>query len=219
MSKKIKFHSASTHLEFPVPGTASRFIPNWFKKMPNVNDGVMSVKKCIPFIDAYSAGYIIPLPADMIWDSEQKRFLTSAVTQLNSDHHSSQVSGMDLGDYWDPQPHKWLNQWHIKVPKGYSILFTHPHNREDLPFKSFTGVVDADKHPIIINFPFVLKNGFEGTIPAGTPIIQILPFKREKWDSEVIDKGKPHVYERAFEVFKPPFAWYKRNFWTRKIYK
>ena len=31
------------------------------------------------------------------------------------------------------------------------------------------------------NVPFFIKSGFEGVIPAGTPIAQLIPIKREKW--------------------------------------
>lgn len=217
-TKKIKFASANTSIEIPAPKPASLSIPKWFKQMPGVTKGVMGVKKCVPFIDAFAAGYVITLPSDMVWDEAAKKFNTGSVIELNSDHYASQVEGIELGSRWDSQPHKWINMWHIKLPKGYSALFTHPHNRDDLPFRSFTGVVDADKHPLIINFPFVLEKGFSGVIPAGTPIIQILPFKREKWVSEVKDTGGSYVYEKAYEVLNPPFGFYKRRFWTRKFF-
>ena len=36
----------------------------------------------------------------------------------------------------------------------------------------------------MINFPFFIKEGFTGLIPYGTPIVQIIPFKRDDWKSK-----------------------------------
>jgi hypothetical protein len=48
------------------------------------------------------------------------------------------------------------------------------------------GVVDTDTYNAPVNFPFVLKNvNFEGLIPAGTPIAQVIPFKREEWKMQI----------------------------------
>lgn len=219
MTKRIKFYSVETSLDIAHPIPAAKAIPKWYKNVPGVVDGVMSVKKCIPVLDALTAGYVIPLPADVYWDSNSKTFLSQALMSMERDHHQSQVTNVDSGDLYDPEPHKWINQWYVKVPKGYSVLFTHPLNREDLPFRSFSGLVDCDKHPVPVNFPFLLKKGFDGLIPAGTPMIQLILVKRENWVSKVIDTGKSYVYDKSYEVFLPPFGWYKRNFWTRKKYQ
>ena len=219
MKKKIKFYSTRTDLNLLTPLPASRFTPNWFRKMPGVIDGVASVKKWIPVLDALNSGYIIPLPVDAIWDSTNKNFVSQSDDKINSDHDASQTEYVEIDNSFNPQPHKWINHWYIKTPKGYSTLFIHPLNRDDLPFKSFTGVVDTDKHPLPINFPFVLKEGFEGVIPAGTPIIQLIPFKRDDWESNVIDTGDSYQYPHPVDNMNPPFNWYKRKFWVKKVYR
>ena len=83
---------------------------------------------------------------------------------------------------------KWINSWAIKTPKGYSCLFIPPVHRES-NFSILPGVVDTDKYTIPVNFPFVLKNpSYTGIIPAGTPIAQVIPFKRTAWTSSFEDK-------------------------------
>lgn len=217
MRKKITFHSVMPQFDIPKPVPASRFVPEWYRKMNGVNSGIMTVKKCVPFLDSMTQGYVITLPVDVIWDSKNKKFLTQAKFDVNADHHPEQVLGVDIGEEYDRQPHKWVNLWHVKTPKGYSTLFVHPLNRTDLPFHSFSGIVDTDTHPLVVNFPFVLKKDFDGLIPAGTPIMQVIPFKRDDWDAKVIDTGKPHEgNSRSWEVLSPPFGWYKRNWWKRK---
>ena len=216
---KIVFHSDKTDFDILKPYPASRGIPDWYRKMPGVFEGIETVKKCIPVLDALTIGYMIPLPVDIAYDQESKTFISNSVLKINSDHMIQQTQDVELSDEFDPQPHKWINSWHIKTPKGYSTLFIHPLNREDLPFKSFTGVVDTDKHPVVINFPFFLKKDFNGIIKAGTPIIQAIPFKRETWDMEVIDSGKPYKYDHDYANLDAPLAWYKRVSWNKKVFR
>lgn len=216
--KKITFWSVRTDLDLPKPFSASRLMPEWYRKMRVLKDHQMTVKRCIPFLDTLAAGYILTLPADMTWDTETGKFLTQSKLVLNSDHYGFQTEDVPLPPEFNPQPHKWNNYWFIKTPPGYSTLFIHPLNRLGDPFYSFAGIVDTDKHPTPINFPFVLRHDFNGTIPAGTPIIQAIPFKRDEWNAKIIDTGKPYNYAKDYEAFSPPFAWYKRNWWTRKVY-
>ena len=216
--KKIKFHSERTELDLLKPMPTSRFMPEWYRKMPGVEDGIETVKKCIPVLDALTSGYIIPLSFDAVWDDKNKIFITQTEDKVNSDHNAVQTKFVEIADGFDPQPHKWINHWFVKTPKGYSTLFVHPLNRDDLPFKSFTGIVDTDKHPMPVNFPFVLKEGFTGIIPAGTPMIQAIPFKRDKWTSEIIDTGESYYYPHSADNMDPPFSWYKRKFWNKKIF-
>lgn len=215
-AKKIKFHSDKTQFDVLKPFPTSRSMPDWWKKMPRVIDGTETVKTCVPFLDSLTVGYTIPLPADVFWNSESKQFTSTSKFQLNSDHMPIQTEQVILPDMYDPQPHKWINSWHVQTPPGYSTLFIHPMNRLDLPFYSFSGIVDTDKHKLVINFPFVLKKDFNGVIPAGTPMIQAIPFKRDDWESEVKDTGESYRYAKTFEVFGPPFSWYKRLSWNKK---
>jgi hypothetical protein len=218
MSKKITFHSAHPEFEILHPQPASKFIPEWYRKMDGVTDGIMTVKKCVPFLDAITGGYIIPLTADVVWNKKEKSFDSDALVETVSRHYPSQSKDVKIPKEYDQQPHKWLNNWHIKTPRGYSCLITTPMNRLDLPFYCFSGIVDTDKHPLIINFPFVLRKDFDGKIEAGTPLVQITPFKRDSWKPDIIDDGARYYYEKEYLVEEPPFGFYKRNFWNRKSF-
>jgi hypothetical protein len=217
-TKKITFQTDSSGFDILRPIASSRMVPEWFRKTEGAKEGIETLKKCIPILDSLTAGYMIRLPADMTWIPETKRFFSMSEMQLNSDHNYVQTDQVSLPPEFDPQPHKWVNSWFIKTPPGYSTLFIHPLNQMDLPFHSFSGIVDTDKHPLVVNFPFVLRKDFSGTIPAGTPIIQAIPFKRDEWDSEVIDNVS-HSYDDAHEVDMPPFNWYKRKWWTKKVFR
>ena len=218
-NKRIFFHSDKPQLDIIKPYPASKAIPEWFRTMPGVsNDKVATVKKCIPFLDSMTSGYIIALPVDVTWDDSAKMFKSASKFEVVSRHHPSQTEDVSLGAEFLEIPFKWINSFYVKTPRGYSCLFVHPLNREDLPFHSISGVVDTDKHPTIINFPFVMKKGFRGVIPVGTPLIQVIPFKRDDWSSTVKDTGEAFNYPLTHEIDAPPFNWYKRKWWSRKRY-
>lgn len=220
-AKKIEFRPRSPQFDILEPKPASLFIPNWYRQTPPVTQNVLTAKRCVPIIDALSAGYIIPLPVDVEWneDSKGQKWQTNSKIEVLSEHHQSQTELFEISSNFDSQPHKWINNWHITTPKGYSTLFIHPVNRSDLPFYSFTGLVDTDKHPLIINFPFIIEKGFVGKIPAGTPMIQAIPIKRDDWNMSIKDEDKPYSYLKEYEVMNPPFGWYKRKFWSKKRYQ
>ena len=68
-------------------------------------------------------------------------------------HDPSQVAGTPFFDD-DRFIIKFNNFWTIEAPPGYSLLFTHPVNRTDLPFTTLTGLVDCDTfHDTPPNFP------------------------------------------------------------------
>lgn len=220
-NNKITFHSTDTSFDIPRPISSTKNVPSWYRKMPGVKDGTQTLKKCVPFLDSLSMGYHIPLPADISWSSKDQDGTTNSKISIYTEHLASQSEDVLLPPEFDPQPHKWSNHWYIKTPKGYSTLFIHPLNRLDLPFYSMSGVVDTDSHPLIINFPFFIRKDFDGVIEAGTPMIQAIPFKRDKWYSEILDEFGSYTKDRGIghEIMEPPFGWYKRKHWFKKEYR
>jgi hypothetical protein len=121
--------------------------------------------------------------------------------------------------YWDIH-YALLHPLYIQTPPGYSILVTQPFNRFDLPFMALTGIVDSDKEPFFPgNYSMFLKKGFSGEIKAGTPLLQIIPFKRDEWKSEVdrsiIDKGNRASNKSGRKII----GWYRDNVWAKKSYE
>jgi hypothetical protein len=218
--KKIEFRPRSPQFDILPPKPATTFIPEWYKKTPIAKESVLTAKRCVPIIDAMGAGYIIPVPTDVIWDWEKqpKPYSDASKTEIVSMHHLSQTDQFELSEEYDPQPYKWVSHWHVKTPPGYSTLFVHPINRTDLPFFSFTGFVDTDTHPLIVNYPFFIKKGFKGVIPKGTPMIQAIPVKREDWSMSIEDENEPYEFLKEYEVTNAPFGWYKRKYWHKKKY-
>jgi len=93
-------------------------------------------------------------------------------------HAAAQILG---GPFGDDNLIKFIGFWTIALPPGWSLLTTHPFNRDDLPFRTLTGMVDSDRfHQIGLLFPARwLHPDRPCTIEAGTPVAQCIPILRE----------------------------------------
>jgi len=187
---------------FPEPAPASKFIPDYYRAMsssvgghgsaPSFNgngDIASTVKRCMPVFDSLTAGYVIPLPADLYVSTDSsgvKNFVWSADNFNAVDIHGpTQFPGLNIpAEYDSSSAFKFVNPWQVVTPKGYSCLFVQPFWRYDSPFHVFPGVVDTDEHPVPVNFPFLIRKDFEGYIRKGTPIVQVIPFRRESFECE-----------------------------------
>lgn len=187
---KIKFHASRRALDaFPPPVAANKILPKYFSQLkPQINSHPKSgtVKRCVPFLEATSMGYIIPMWADC--------YVRASNGELNiefpenmpmetslSPHGLQQVEDHPLSKkpYGDI-PLKWHNPWCIETPKGWSVLFTSPLNHLETRFKILDGVVDTDTYYNHVNFPFFWTGGDgEFFIPSGTPLVHVIPFKRQ----------------------------------------
>lgn len=225
---KFGLHDASN----PVP--SFKTMPKWFLEMSRYTDGTksarmtansetnMSVKGCPPFLDSMLSGYMITLLGDVFVTknkTESLDFLWKTELKLVSGHSPSQFDVDQIKEPYRKEAFKWINHWSISLPSGYSALFVHPLNRIDLPFLTLSGIVDCDQYSLPVNFPFLIDKNFEGVIPAGTPIAQIIPIKREVWkhDIEQYDDFFKDKNESSF--FKTVFNSYKTNYWNRKEYR
>lgn len=225
---KITFTNTSG-IDIEQPQPASKFVPDWYKntesytskeRKPNGNGGTTAtIKRCMPVFDAIIAGYIITSPADVyvsIKDGQQ--FFEWSSLGMISFHPIEQAP-----EHPSRKPHaypKWMNPWAIKTPKGYSTLFTQPMHRESV-FTILPGIVDTDTYTAPVNFPMVINDpNFEGLIPKGTPIAQVIPFKREGWQMEIgSEKELKEQHSITQKLQTKFFDRYKSMFWSRKEYK
>jgi hypothetical protein len=212
------------------PQPASSVVPSWYKntesymggeKKPSGNGGTKAtIKRCMPVFDSFSAGYIIFSVSDVwVTQKEDGPWFEWASNNLISFHSVEQAPIHPFRNGLKAYP-KWMNPWGIKTPKGYSVLFTQPVHRES-SFKILDGVVDTDMYTQPVNFPFVLTDpNFEGLIPAGTPIAQVIPFKRDSWEMKF---GGEEEVKEAFDkdtlIFSKFYDKYKNMFRAKKEYK
>jgi len=207
------------------PKPASKFIPEWYKNTESYINGKRepggqggtsaTVKKCMPVFDALTAGYIIPSPADIFVSEKdgQPYYEWSNFGLIR--FHPVEQAPLHPAQNSNSYP-KWINPWAIKTPPGYSLLFTQPFHRESV-FTILPGIVDTDSYSSQVNFPFTLNDPkFEGVIPAGTPLAQVIPIKREVWQMQYGDAGQDRVNNRMHTKI---FDRYKTLFWNKKEYR
>lgn len=173
----------------PVP--AREVLPRWYKRLEaHTGDGHpdTTVKRCMPFLDAMSLGWIIPTPGEVHFTSNAQTGRLDYKWQfprpLMEHHNNAQIAGHPNDD----QPVvKFLNLWAMKVPRGYSVLFTKPLNRVETRFQPFSGVVDCDEYFNFVNIPALwTAPGYEGVVEKGTPLVQVIPFKRDSMLLEAV---------------------------------
>ncbi len=235
-SKKIKFASSGFEhgklLQYAeVPSPAKNFIPEWYRSTKNIKRDSAStallrnIKDCMPFADALLSGYMWTTPSDLyverIPDSKYPKLAFSENIDFISDRESDTAGLMKVPDGCYETHFVWRHPMHISVPKGYSLLITHPLNRHDLPFISLSGIVVCDSNPLRPgNYPFFIKKNFDGLIPKGTPALQIIPIKRENWVSERDEEmiSPKSWFKNIYEIQSVTGGWYKKNHWNRKSY-
>ena len=212
----------------PRPIPAVRGLPEWFKAMPQkafsetAGEDVYTVKKCPPVIDAMTYGFLMPLVCDLKIENGEftwQRDLPAGIANYSRSpidfHDSSQVAGTPFFDE-DRYIIKFNNFWTIELPPGYSLLVTHPINRDDLPFTTLTGLVDADLYcEAFIHFPARWRDpDFNGTLAKGTPVAQCLPIKREIWTDqfETITGPNADRFRELGDSISKSLGVYRRQF-------
>lgn len=232
MSKKIEFIVTVEDADFyDYPCPSQKNVPKWYKDIPVVrekdyefDDGGrpnnLSLKHCMPFFDAMTMGYHIVLATDIFFNSQDTtidyRFPSTKLLNHRDGNPSLPVSNEFL-----PVEFEWKMLWTPKTPKGYSCLVTHPINRVDLPFFTLSGVIDSDifYHTPNGNLPFYMKKGFKGVIKKGTPIAQIVPFKRDNWKSSKIKFDEKKVKYRHLLNISFFKDFYKKFAYVKKVFK
>lgn len=187
----------------PVP--ARQVQPAWLKKLPgrdraelSATNNALTVKRCVPFVDALGIGWILPLAATVRLEIRNEGRDVQAGWELDSEIVSSHNAFQAAGHPREPRPtFKFHNPWTIRTPAGWSCLFTPPLNRPSEVIEVFSGVVDTDRYPSPVNFPFV-PIGDDGVhiLPKGTPLVQVIPFARESVEADVRAETEDEADER-----------------------
>lgn len=211
----------------PVP--AKTVLPDWFRKLPPVNSEAVSatnngltIKRCMPFLDAMTTGYILPLAATVRLEVSEEGKTVNAGWEFDkvmvSTHGAYQIAN-------HPQlprpPMKFHNYWTIRTPPGWSCLFVAPLNRTEGVFELISGIVDTDTYGSLINFPFI-ATAADGiyTLEKGHPIVQVIPFRRADAGCEArIDVESAQDAERRIKILRNTQAgegWYRKEARARR---
>lgn len=232
MGREITFTDVTNSVPeefYPCP--AIQAMPEWWKSLQPYESGRgiafkdsessnQTAKRCIPMLDAIGAGYTIFATEDIyISQNLAGDKIGMAKSGLGIGYHSQQQVSTHPNFPEGQSPMKWNNPFSIKTPPGYSCLFVPVLNGDPLPFKFFSGVVDTDTYWNPVNFPFELNPyDFTGIVEAGSPLIQVIPFKREDWKIN-IKTGMTDELEKNIRKFRTyMYAAYRNVFWSRKKY-
>jgi hypothetical protein len=236
---KIKFiyHNDLAYEMGVHPQPAKNYLPEWYKQMPpyqpsvenpngrsiKIRDGHSNAtaKKCVPMLDGIGAGYIVPLWCDVqveIRSGEPEIFWRISSNVFVPHGEATRDIPAPFGYF--ARVFKFCTYFRIETPRGFSISVQPPAGHYQLPFRVIPAVIDSDRSVIDNNFPCWVQDGFEGIVEKGTPIAQVVPFKRTNWKAEmsVIPYEEHRKFsERGFE--SNILNNYVRNIWRKKTYE
>lgn len=236
--KVITFIRPSDSDNLLEPEPAYKKIPQWYRDLNKhwssndladldpVNDrggdgSNVSTKLCLPFQDAMSTGYMYCLEDDikveLARDGKPKISWNKNVMLMDK------RTNVDLAipNNVHPIHFGYKMQWFYETPPGYSLLFTMPINRPDLPFWTPSGLVDADIWGLPAFLPLFLNRNFEGIIPEGTPVAQMIPIKREPWNLVIDNSDETYeIHDLRSENRRSHITAHYRKFaWRKKQYR
>jgi Family of unknown function (DUF6065) len=170
----------------PIPAKAD--IPEWLRTLPAATKLGLTVKRCVPFMEAMTAGWLLPIGVTLRLSIKDGGRSLHADTErgdriMLSLHDVRQVAGCPQSPR---QPFRLHNFWTIKTPPGWSCLFVSPLNRANHVIEIVSGIVDTDVYHAPINFPFFpIPVDGEYVLEQGTPIVHVIPFERGTLEAEI----------------------------------
>lgn len=237
---KIKFISNRPWLtknspSAPVP--ASKIMPDWYLKadryvkapsgenyIDSEGGRIPSWKACPAIYDIFMTGYFLKTPCDIEFIDRGGK-LEVSISDYNYEgfvQNRQPMPGFEQPEGYLEDHFAWWPDWAPSLPDGYCALYSHPFNRFDLPFLNTTGIVDQDKIDLPGTVPFFVKKGWSGVIEKGTPFLQILPFKREDWESEHVELDGHDIMKRNIRNMKkyrkPDGGIYLNKVWEKRKY-
>ena len=168
------------------------FIPEWFQNIPKhfpeelkkIDKG--SIKNCPGFIEFFKVGYVMPLWCDLnlnvvkdgesSWESPDKRFIFDTHPNYQFLDHVPESIGKTI-----KLVVKTLCPWHVKTPKGISMLWLPMLYHYDPNFSALPGIIPTDRVYELNPQMLIYKEG-KTTISRGTPLGMFVPIRQEKFN-------------------------------------
>lgn len=168
---------------------AAEFVPEKFKKLPTKLksgdhriDDIFSIKVCPGLQDYMGMGWVIPAWCDIEITPQGSDFPLvrySEPTMKQGFHHQEQ-----LGDFLDTKfknrhAVKLDNPWLTYAKDGWSCMYLPMSYHENQGFYALPGVIDHDKGALQSPINIMISTDEKFVIKQGTPIVQVVPFKRQ----------------------------------------
>lgn len=217
----------------PKPEPMSKNFPAWWRKSEPFVGGTKrvvnglynsTVKKCPGIQDLLTSGYLLKVPCDIYIDTTGDELIFE-VQELHSRsvtlHSPEQVTAWEYDtERFTKDVFRIHPMWVIGTEKGYSTLFIHPSFHNTLPFEVVPAIIDTDMYVSDGPFSVKLKKGFKGVIEAGTPLIQCIPYKREEFESIILEKPDIKILTSLMVKLRHRFGGaYKALMWEKKVFK
>lgn len=181
---QIEFFSPNWYVRkyYPVL-PANKYLPSQWKSLPRCCNSVKTAKSCPGISDWLTMGYIIPAWTD--FEITQKDNKIISATAMNNKMFLGSHSSVQNLDLFSHKSHlsdtiKLPCEWRIKTSKGWSIQIVPLWYFQHQPWETLPGVIHSDNHSTQVNINMILTSCEENiTVSAGTPLVQIIPYKRE----------------------------------------
>ena len=217
----------------PMPELMSKNLPLWWRSQEPYVGGKKEVihgsynetiKKCPGIQDLLFSGYLLKFPCDVYVDTtgDTIQFDVHEVHMPSfSMHKKEQVANWDfdrnifMDDVFRVHP-----MWVVGTQKGYSTLFVHPSFQDSLPFRIVPAIVDTDMYLSDGWFSLIINKGFKGVIEKGTPLVQCIPYKRESFEMNILEKPDLKALNTIPHRIRSMFGnAYKTYLWEKKVFK
>ncbi len=188
---------------------------------------ILNIKGCAPAMDFMTAGYILhnsyatELQGFVHQFKENIKIKTARTIKDPSEDNNMFARKSMAVFYEDACPvvndtktrrvyFKYKTSWGIKTPPGYSCLIMQPTYLNETRFDLLPAIVDTDTYHLPIPVAGYLNVRELVRIEPGTPVLQIIPFKRDDWSMSINntfppDKSKFYIwntYRRLFHKVK-----------------
>jgi hypothetical protein len=230
-------------LKYFKPVLARSVMPEWWKtakvEMGIASDFVQTIRACPAMDDWTKSGYYILANRDIQISNGDERIKNTQNRNwgtVNDDGNYASPShpAEQMLNLFETVEHegikdafKFRNPWNIQTPPGYSVLFLDPFLFTGRAFCVWQGIIDTDRfknnqdNAQIILYPKV-KESF--VIKKGTPILQILPFKREQWnasyqwqDAKTAHENRTATSQLSNEEFDSMDTWARRGYDEKEL--
>lgn len=181
-----------------------------------------NIKTCPAVFDYLTSGYIVPAWDNFLFtninDSLAVSWERNVLHEKNKDlifhthTYAQQSSGLLKTNQTELYGgfHKLVSPWYIKTPPGISLYITNPSQYRDKRFTTVDAIVHTDEQPSALQWFFEWNTPLEENTPMsinhakanidkqmiklGTPLILIIPFRREntKYAIEYISEKNYH---------------------------
>ena len=192
--------SNSTIRDFK-PVLAKSITPEWWKKtkvhVDVYGSKVQTIRSCPAMDDWLKTGWILVANRDIRVNIDETSH-TENFTEVPDGYASPSHPNVQTANAFEflgsdgpvKDAFKMRNPWGITTPKGYSTFYLDPFLFQNKYFATWQGIIDTDafnKNVDNAQIIFYPKVDHSFTILKGTPLCQVIPFKRETWNASYIN--------------------------------